>query len=192
MLHTSEVIDALLLHAEQILSSRTDVDLGPEPIELKVHCVQACIARPLAEVDALGELDPVCGDLYLCEAHVVGRLDYLYELRVYCGLSSGELDGRSRNGSLVSENLEHLHYCVKVGLEHVSRLVRVSETDRTAQIASVGEVDVRKTSVAQMQVAEAALKRTYLRVLDCGILHAYAVPGPLLDPPVHIDIGPDD
>ena len=46
--------------------------------------------------------------------------------------------------------------------------------------------------MAEVKVAEAALERTYLGILDEGILHADSVPGPLLDPEVHVRIGPND
>src|SRR6266700_3500498 len=87
----------------------------------------------------------------------------LWKLRAQGWLSTCDLETVSRNRSLSLESADHFTNLVHAGLVDVcsfETLLHVEEAVPAREIATIGDYNVGKTSVAQVIRAEAAVCRT--------------------------------
>jgi hypothetical protein len=136
-------------------ASRTDA------IELQVERVQAGFLGALGELQ-VGEFQAVGRHLRVRETHFLGQPQHVEKARVDGRFAAGKLHDAARHRLLVAQRLQHLPHGFEIRFVEVTGSVGVGETHRAGHVAPVGQVQVRETRVAGVQVAQAAIFRAGL------------------------------
>ncbi len=176
----------------QRFAARAPVDVVADAVELQVESVQPGFLGALGELQ-VHEFQAIGRYLRVGEAHFLGQPEYVQESRVDGRLAARKLHDPARHRLLVAQGLQHLPHGLEIRLVEVAGGVGVGETHRAGHIAPVGQIQVRETRVAGVQVAQAAIVRAIFGGGHRGVGQPAAVAElPFLHLQVQSGVGIDD